>query len=1014
MSIWRQGGTRRWAGWRWLCGMLLVLWALILPLFGGEWSRQAAGLHGGMNGFAGMAGAGVMPQSNPPRYLILAPDELAPSLAGYITTKQAQGYDVILKTLSQTGQTPTEIRLAVLAHSPQFLLLVGDVNLLPAWESRNGLTTPTDLYYTTLDGPWDYTPNLAYARLPVHSAAELQSVLAKWSAYEALDGSQPWLSRAAFIASGEPADYETAERIHTQVIEGYTLPAGFSGQFPSEPQAGGDRLYAHAHAATPADLTAALNAGRGLAVYFGQGGALGWNSPYFTGEQVQQLSGPPLPLLVSFASRTAELNPDQTAFAEAWLLHPDSGALAVIAAGADTTRTADERLERELFRALFSNPAAPLPLGEALRTALLEFGTYYFPVELLVKQYYEMYAVWGDPTLHLWLDAPQRFSLGLQPQSAGMCAGQGYNLAVEVQLNSTNPLSVQLSLSGQPPGVSGMFSPNPASSPGSSVLPLTVPHTVPPGDYPLLVSGENGSIQQAQTFRLAVNPAAPAQTPLPHLPANGETRVSLQPRFEWSAVEAAAAYQLQISTDIDFESSVLTIDDIPQPSFELSQELQPNRTYYWRVRAVNGCGAGGYSPVAQFTTLPPPGECPPDSQAQVIYQQSFDSTPVDWTLTGGWQIGSGFGRGGVARAPSPAEISLQSLTSPSFTLPAESTFAMVVQAEMAYDFGDSSACLDGGLLQVSSDGSHWQDFPESGLNPAYDGMLAVTFGNPLGGSRAWCHRRDWSPLSADLSDYRGQKVYLRFLAASSADQQSTAGMALDNFRLVACRSSDPHRQLGWIPNDISEIRSAGEAAVFNLTVANRGDLTEQVEITADGDGLAVYLSKTELNLPAGGEEVLQVQVNLPPDAVPNSRHAVSLLAVSRAEPSIWAPATLNLTVRQCLLTLNAPASLPALKAGEQASFYITLSNLGNDGDTVSLEARITPGWPVSIPEVVTIEQGESQLIAVGVEVPAAALPAEQAVLQITARSAGCPAVYSRLERVLTVQGSRLFLPLVLR
>ena len=996
MSIWRKGGRRR-SGWRWLNGLLIALGLMICPIF-----------------TAGMADARVALQSNPPRYLILAPDGLAPHLAGYVAAKQAQGFDVILKTLAQSGQTPTEIRSAVSAHSPQFLLLVGDADLLPAWPSRSGLTTLTDLYYTTLDGPWDYTPNLAYARLPVHSAAELQSVLAKWSAYEALDGSQPWLSRAAFIASGETADYSTAEQIHTQMIQTHTLPAGFTGQFPNATQPGGDRLYAHTHAATAADLTAAFNAGRGLAVYFGQGGELGWNSPYFTGEQVQQLNGPPVPLLVSFASRTAHLSPNQISFGETWLLHPTSGAAALIAGGADTTRTADERLEKELFRALFSNPTAPPPVGEALRTALLAFGGYYASGETLVKQYYEMYTLWGDPTLRLWLDAPRRFSLGLQPHSAAVCAGQSHNLPIDAQLNSANPFTITLSLSGQPPGVSAVFSPNPASSPGNSVLTLSIADAVQPGEYPLTVSGKNGFVQQARPLRLTVNPAAPASTPLPQLPANGENRVSLQPRFEWLAVESAAAYQLQISTDRDFAVSVLTVADIPQPSFELSQALQPNRTYYWRVRAVNGCGAGGYSPVAQFTTQPPPGECPLDSTPETIYQQSFDSIPSDWTLAGGWQIGNAFGRGGVARAAAPAEISLQSLTSPSFTLPAENTSAVLMQAELAHDFGDSSACLDGGLLQVSTDGSQWQELPEPALNPAYDGMLAVTFGNPLGGRRAWCHRRDWSPLAADLSAYRGQEVLLRFLTATGADEQSAAGMALDNFRLVACRSSSGLRRLEWSPTAVSVIRPAGETVAFDLTVANRGGLVEPVEITADGGGLEVNLSKSELNLPAGGEEALQVQVSLPPDAAPDSRYAVSLLAVSRAAPSVWASATLNLTVRQCVLNLSAPASLPVLKAGEQTSFYLSLSNLGNDGDTVSLEAEITPGWPVSIPEEVTIGLGESQLIAVTVQAPAAALPAEQAALQITARSGGCPAVTSRLERVLMVQGSRLFLPLVSR
>jgi len=997
--------------WR-ICGLLLTVWVAVLPLMERSNPLRAAAFAAQPQGVLASASNMTEAQSAPSRYLIIAPDEFAPGLAGYIAAKQAEGYDVIFKTLSQIGSSAAQIRAVILFYSPQFLLLVGDVGMLPAWPSRNGLSTSTDLYYATLDGAWDYTPNLAYARLPVHSTAELQAVLAKWADYRALDGSQAWLGRVAFVAGDE-----ANESIHNQMIEQYTQPAGFNGRFPNNPQPGGDRLYVHAYAAAKTDLAAALNEGRGLAVYFGQGSRPGWMSPYFTAEDVTALTGPPLPLLVSFASRTAELDEEQTSFAEAWLLHPTSGALAVIAAGADTTHTADERLERELFHGLFSNAAAPPPLGEALRTAFLAFGGYYLPGETLVKQYYEMYSLWGDPTLRLWLDAPRRFSLSLEPNTLSVCGGLASSPSVEVGLASSLTQMVALSLLNPPQGVSGTFSPNPVGSPGSAALTLTIPAELPAGYFPLTVQGLSSAFQQAAALSLMVRPAAPSDKPLPLLPANGAMRVSLRPQLSWSAVSGADGYDVQIGLDADFSPIVEVFEDIAQTTLTLSRELQPSQTYYWRVRAKNGCGAGDYSPVAQFTTLPPPGECLFGSQSELLYRQSFDAVPTDgWLLQNGWEVSGAFGRGGVARAAAPAEISQKTLTSPLLSLPDDaSVLAVWVRAEMAYEFGEPPACLDGGLLEISTDdGQTWfRAGSEVLLNPPYEGTLAVSFGNPLGGSPAWCHRRDWSPLAVDLTAYRGQEVRLRFVVASGADEQSAEGLALDNFEAVACRAESPVRRLAISPAEQSAILPAGAAASFVWRVSNTGGQNERVEISISGE-LPADPSPQSFALNAGESQEIRVEVRLPDSAAPESKYRLDLTARSQENSSVWAAASLELTVQRCGLQWSVPEDIPPLSAGQDYLLQIVLTNTGNAADTFRLSAVDQRNWRVVTPDVGPIQMGESALLYLPIAPPENAPPGETNRLRLTAHSEACPSFEQSLERLLVIQGSRLFLPVIRR
>lgn len=1009
--------SKRWWGvrvlWR-LFGVVLIGWVMLSPLFEYNDPLRAAAMTVPLQGVSFASHSAGVAQSSPPRYLIITPDELAAPLAGYVAAKRGQGYEVIVQTLSQTGSTATQIRAVIGSYSPQFLLLVGDVDLLPAWESRNGLTTPTDLYYATLGGVWDYTPDLAYARLPVHSTAELQAALNNWAAYEALDGSQAWLSRAAFIASGAADDRQTAESTHNQVIEAYTRPGGFGGQFPKDPQPGGDRLYAYSHAAGPADVLAALNAGRGLAVYFGQGGDLGWNSPYLTLSDVQSLNGPPLPLLVSFASRNALLSPNQMSFGEAWLLQPGSGALALIAPGDLTDREESSRLEAELFKTLFASRSPSQPLGEVLQLALQEFSHYYLPNALAVRQAYEKYTLWGDPTLRLWLDAPLRFSIDLEPPTVSVCGGAAQSVPVQITLACGQSPSVTLSLPDPPPGVSGVFSPNPLRCPGVAGLTLHLSADLAAGQYPLTVRGESGGIQQQAALSLNVRPAAPAALPLPVLPANGAVQVSLRPQLSWSGVASADHYEVQIALDVNFEQIVASLEGIPQTVFTLSQDLQPSQTYYWRVRAANGCGKSNFSPPAQFTTVPPPGECPPGSQAEVLYAQAFDTPPDDWVLEGGWQTGSAFGRGGVVKAGAPPEIHSQFLTSPLFALPGEAdVLAVELRAELAYDFGEPPACLDGARLEVSTDdGRTWAKLPEEALlTPPYDGQLAVSFGNPLGGERAWCQQRGWSPLVADLSGYRGQSLRLRLVVATGADEQSAPGLALDDLEVTACSQANVPQQLILTPARQAVILPPGRSGTFEWQVFNQTSTSQIISLTASGS-LPVVITPEYRSIPPGETAVFQVQVSLPETAVPGTEHSLSLLAKSENAPALWAAAELHLTVQRCDLNLSAPFTIPPLTPGEPYTLFVTLTNSGNAADTFSLSAVAGRGWPISLPDNLLIPAAESAGVELTIQPPQTALPGEQSGLFITARSAACPNVQQTLERPLVIKGSSLFLPLI--
>ncbi len=964
------------------------------------------------------AGDATQPAAAGEDYLIIAPDGLAGGLSGFIQLKQAQGFNVTL-LLSQSGATPAQIKAAIANRAPDYLLLVGDVDLLPAWNSQVTGGVKTDLYYATLGGINDIVPDMAYGRLPVHNLAELAAVLDKWQAYAGLSGAEDWLSRAALIATDDLDHYTAVEATHHDVIEDYLIPAGFYGRFPSHPQPGGDQLYPRTHAAVQADVIAALNDGRGLVVYHGHGGVLGWDGPILRQSHVRGLLGQPVPLVLSLANHTARLAVGES-FAETWLLLPEAGALAFIGAGSDGYWNEDRRLQEAFFAVLFEDAAAEHPVGRVLNDALNRFSTLYMPGEPLVKKYREMYQLLGDPAMNLYPNAPQRFSLAVEPARLAACAGAASQASALVTLGSARPETVFLLLEGAPAGVSAGFDPPQVNPPGSSRLALNITTGSASGSYEMRVVGQRGSYRRSADLALHIDQQPPASAPLPLQPEMGAWNVPLRPTLRWQAVSGALDYQVQLSPVEDFSSGVIHLDGIADTSTTLVDDLHPGQRYYWRVRALNGCGSGVYSRSFWFTTLPPAGECPPGSSAETLYSADLNSLPQGWEAGGGWQSGSAFGRSGVLSAAVPASTAMQTLATARFSLSAEDEDAWVslfLRAESAYDFGGGSACLDGGLIEFSNQQPDaWQALPETALlAPHYAGTLATTFGNPLGGRRAWCGQNDWTRLAVDLAQRRGEAVRVRFLLGSD-DSHAAPGWALDDFSIIACRANAPDYALRLSPLEQSQVVAPGNRAVFTLQVYNDGRLPDQVGLQL-ASGLSGSLPVEQIQLEAGESAVVQVEVDLPSTAVPGSLHNVQLLAESSGDQSVWAGAILTVIARQCGIDLSAPPAPILAAAGSSASLDVQVANTGNQPDTITLTGFTAAGWQVQLPQLLhplQLEPGDSQVVSVWVVLPAGVLPGARTSLNLTAHSLNCPDVQASLTGSAGTPGSSSYLPFVRR
>ncbi len=94
-------------------------------------------------------------------------------------------------------------------------------------------------------------------------------------------------------------------------------------------------------------------------------------------------------------------------------------------------------------------------------------------------------------------------------------------------------------------------------------------------------------------------------------PSPGAAGVPCSPVFQWSAVAGAAGYELQVSPDISFNELVVKRHDvsaIPDTAWQIDVPLDPGKTYYWKVKAVNPLTESAWSAASAFVVALPPQE----------------------------------------------------------------------------------------------------------------------------------------------------------------------------------------------------------------------------------------------------------------------------------------------------------------------------------------------------------------------------------------------------------------------
>ena len=335
-------------------------------------------------------------------YLAISVNNYADEVAPLVEWKNAKGIQSKLVTLAETGSTEAEIRSYIQTAydtwevPPEYVLLVGDVEELPGYESL----TYTDNYYATVDGT-DYLADIIIGRISADTGFHCSTQVAKIFGYERtpLVGDPNWPMSASMwvhddFDAGDWIYYMNTWRIYDQMEL-----AGFSPI---------DTLF-HRNGVSRNQIYASVNEGKGFINYRGQAW-INWLEP-FNLSAANTTNGWRLPIVVSGTCATGNYE-DDGFICEDWVragtATSPKGAVAFYATntafpGSEELSLRRGYVDEGFFDSVFETGSGTL--GEACLAGKMRLY-----LKSADQIDYEGWNLLGDPEMRVWTAAPFELS----------------------------------------------------------------------------------------------------------------------------------------------------------------------------------------------------------------------------------------------------------------------------------------------------------------------------------------------------------------------------------------------------------------------------------------------------------------------------------------------------------------------------------------------------------------------------------------------------------------------------
>ena len=623
-------------------------------------------------------------------YLILTTAALEPGAQALADYRNAQdGYAVevarvqdVFDEFDYGRPTPIAIRRFVRASqswdpAPEFLTIYGDAQYpvyldvedpRPEWNVPSYGFSPSDGWFAMqVDGPSDWTEQVAVGRIPVRSVAQGNLFLDKLQAYENAPPA-PWPKRMLLLAGGTDQIEQNSLQFYSNrwgTIASDTVAAVNGEQVPVYTGADTLRYYKRVDDALDNSfqdsLAVDLQRGAGWLNYFGHSAAQTWE--IVTDPPAEFDNAGRLPIVVSLGCRTGAFAGDRfsvkslPSLAEQLVVgtidennqpRPGSmnGGIAHFGESALGNRIPSANINDEIIERVFVDTMRVL--GEAIRVAKSDVAGVFGNSNLYVKHLLQ-YGLIGDPATRIALPsepdlavaprqieiepvAPQpsdELTVTVDLQNVGLIPRD----SVDVRLTwtrpdgSTEPQTRRISAFAREASLTFTFSLDETTL-GTNTFRVTAD----PTDEYVEASESNNVAEQATTV-ISTGLALPSPVDQAAVPSTTPTlRVNV-----FRQTQEPVAVTAQLDTVPSFDSPALREQQQTVTSalaaWTLDTPLIDGETYYWRARTTSPITSEWR--VSRFTVQS--NAAAGWSQQKRLFEAN-ESEKVTWTLGDGWSL----------------------------------------------------------------------------------------------------------------------------------------------------------------------------------------------------------------------------------------------------------------------------------------------------------------------------------------------------------------------------------------
>jgi hypothetical protein len=542
------------------------------------------------------AAAQFAPLDEQGEMLIIVNDPWINNITPLADHKNSIGINTTVVGVSAIGNNSTNIKNYIQnvynTSNLAYVLLVGDAAQVATPTASGGSSDPS---YSKLAGSDNY-PDIFVGRFSAETAANVDTQVQRTIEYENMPATQQdWFWRGVGIASPEggstTGDDGESDQQHIEGLRAALLGYGYTLV---------NQVY-EAASPTKADISNALNAGRGIINYCGHGSTTAWGTTGFSVTDVAALTNRNmLPFIFDVACVNGQFN-GYTCFAEAWMR--------AVSAGEPTGAIG-------IYASSINQSWAPPMEAQDTFNSMYIAGTYstygalcYAGSCSMMDKYgsggADMFNTWhifGDPSLRIVGSVVTDNTIAQKPSPGNGAANVDTNVVLgwtpgvyagshDVYFGTDyNVVSDANYSSGEYKGNQPLDS--------NSFTPGTLDYSTT--YYWAIDEVNDTNIWPGNVWSFTTVPLPPGQATNPD-PTNGATNVGLTTDISWTAGAGATSHDVYFGT-------------VNPPPFKVNQAgttydtgtMNANTTYYWRIDEKNTGGTTTGAVWSFTTTTPPP------------------------------------------------------------------------------------------------------------------------------------------------------------------------------------------------------------------------------------------------------------------------------------------------------------------------------------------------------------------------------------------------------------------------